>query len=520
MEVSGPIQPDISSNVPQSGAAGQADASPMALSEVQRKAARGPAFMLGRRAVALLVSGATLVIMPRLLGPEAYGLAAMSALVFSLADMFKDFGLTSALLRKGTIRQEEVNFLFWVNVAMTSVLSLMIAAVSPFVGIFFSQPILTWVVLVSLIGFSVGGVSLQHRAVMNRDLRFAELALIDSISLLVQFFVTLVMAILFRNVWAIVLGNTIGAIVNSVAYIVQSNWRPSKPRMINDARSIFAFGANTSIYTLSVFVSTNVISLLVGKIYGVNELGQYNQANTVLSVPLKNGVEPLAQATLPVLARLRPYLSEYRKCYLRLVEGLTLIVLPFSVLLFFVGQAIVATVLGSGWSEAGTLLELLAPVVSILGVGAAVSDLFVTQNRARDLRVVGLVEMVGRVAMTSIGIAFSIYAAVLAHVLATFLAVSFRVWMISRHGGLVSVRDHWAAILPAAPVAACLALGCMLGALGHGWFGIASVWKPVLVCAFGIGSALAAVALVPLSRQAAKQFADFAAGRSSSGPQV
>ncbi|HKX64524.1 MAG TPA: oligosaccharide flippase family protein, partial [Rhizomicrobium sp.] len=138
--------------------------------------------MLLRRAYAALVSFLTAVVMPHFLAPEAYGLAAMSAVLFTLGDMFKDFGMTSALMRRGTISQEEVSFLFWFNLLTTLVLAALLAASSPFVATFFHQPIVAKVILLSLIGFVLTGISLQHRMLLSRDLRFTELAVIDSVA--------------------------------------------------------------------------------------------------------------------------------------------------------------------------------------------------------------------------------------------------------------------------------------------------------------------------------------------------
>jgi len=138
--------------------------------------------MLLRRAYAALVSFLTAVVMPHFLAPEAYGLAAMSAVLFTLGDMFKDFGMTSALMRRGAISQEEVSFLFWFNLLTTFVLAVLLAASSPFVATFFHQPVVAKVILLSLIGFVLTGISLQHRMLLSRDLRFTELAVIDSVA--------------------------------------------------------------------------------------------------------------------------------------------------------------------------------------------------------------------------------------------------------------------------------------------------------------------------------------------------
>ena len=52
------------------------------------------------------------------------------------------------------------------------------------------------------------------------------------------------------------------------------------------------------------------------------ELGQYNRAAALQLMPLFNFVGPLAEATLPLLARLRPRPDLYRRAYLDLVRNL------------------------------------------------------------------------------------------------------------------------------------------------------------------------------------------------------
>lgn len=457
--------------------------------------------MLVRRGYAALVSLLTAVVMPHFLTPEAYGLAAMSAILFTLGNMFKDFGMTSALMRKGTISQEEVSFLFWFNLLTTLVLTIALAASSSFVADFFRQPIVAKVILLSLIGFVLTGISLQHRMLLSRDLRFTDLAVIDSLAITLQFVVTLVLAIKGHGVWAIVIGTICNAAANSILCVALARWKPGPPRMVDEAKSIFAFGANTSIYSLSVFVSVNIMAVMIGRQASVSELGQYNRANALLSLPLNNLVEPLAQVALPVLARLRPYPGAYRDAYLQFLTRLNLVVIPAAIFLIAAGPPLVTAALGPNWQQAGHLLMLLAPVVAALGYGYAVSDLFITQDRSRELRMVGLAESAMRVLAVYIGIQFGIYVAAISYATATVLAVCVRVFVAGRSGP-VTVADHLATAIPALP----LSIGCLLACEAVTFVsreaGLTFTVEAVVLCFAGVLGALATGLAFKTSRAA------------------
>ena len=386
----------------------------------------------------------------------------MSSVLFGLAEMFKDFGLTSALMRKGSVSAAEINFLFWFNVATTVILTVILAGAAPFAGIFFHAPTVTWVILVSLIGFFVGGLTLQHRSLLSRDLKFTHIALIDTASLLAQFLTTLTLAILHFDVWAIVLGSVAGALTGGLLYVLASRWKPARPKLIQEAREILGFGANTSVYAFSLFISTNIASVLIGRVFGPGTLGQYNRANALLALPLQNAVEPMAQASLPVLARLRLQPELYRQAYLTLVTRLNMIVIPSSILLTIGARPLVLTILGAKWELAGRLLEVLGPVVAALGYGYAVGDLFITQNRSRELRFVGMVEMVARLSAISIGLHFGVIYSALGYTVATLAVVSVRV-LVAGKSGPVTVWDHCRASFPALPLAAGAASGGFAG---------------------------------------------------------
>lgn len=462
----------------------------MDVEEVHKRAKGGALVLLGRRAFALTLTLLTTTIIARLVSPRDFGLAAISGLVLTLADMFKDFGLTSALMRKGEVSQQEISFLFWFNAATTTALMLIIAALAPVVAVFFHEPVVLWIILVSLGGFALSGFTTQHYAMLNRDLRFNHIAAIDMTMVGIQTVATLILAFAWRNVWALVIGSLLGSLLSSVLTVVLSRWRPGRPAMIPGVKDLLKFGANTSVFSLAVFVSNNAAPFLIGHALGAASLGQFNRAQALFQMPGKNLIEPITQAGLPVMARLRAHPLHYRVAYLKLVERLCLIVMPGSVLLTCIAVPMVHVLLGDQWRQAGYVLAALAPALAGLGFAHAVSDLFITQNRSSELRTIGIVEMVTRCGAVFIGVKFGLVSAAAAYSASTLLSVPLRIFMAGREGP-VDVRAQLGACLPALPIAGGVVVGCALPLLLAVGVEMSSL---VLTVSIGLAGGLGAVA--------------------------
>ena len=457
--------------------------------------------LLARRGFAVGIGLVSTVTIARLVGPRAYGLANMSAVILALAQMFRDFGLTSAVLRKGTVSPSELNFLFWFNAATTLGLALLIAAAAPFAGAFYKEPIVPWVILASLVGFTLGGLSLQHRALMTREMRFGEIALIDTLALATNFIVALAVALVRHDVWAIVAGNVAQSTVTSAIYVARVKWRPGRPARTAGMRELFRFGANTSIFSLSSFVSNNVAPIIIGHAMGSSLLGQFNRAQSLYGLPINNVIQPITQATLPLLTHLRAHPTQYREAYLQLVRKLCMVLLPFSVALSFGATSLVMTLLGARWHPAGVVLTCLAPTLSAIGLSYSVSDLYVTQDRSAELRTLGLFEMIFRVGSIALGVPFGLVGVSVGFTVSTIVVCVVRMVVAGRKGP-VTIRDQLGAAAPAVPVA----IGALVGSLAvQGLIATHPVaWPLRAVLFFGAAATLSLIAgiVVPASRSA------------------
>jgi PST family polysaccharide transporter len=438
----------------------------MHIDEAKRRYRTGPTILLARRGFALVINFVSTITIARMVGPAAYGLANMSAVLLAFGLIFREFGLTSALLRKGSITQEEMSFIFWFNCAMTILLAIVIALIAPLAADFYHEPSVTKVIIYSLIGFIAGGIFSQHRSLLGRELRFGELAIVDAASLFAGFSVSITWAYFSHDVWAIVAGNVVQATCGSLVCVFVSRWRPDRPRRTENMRSLLAFGANTSVFSLSVFLSNNAAPIIIGHFLGSAPLGQFNRALALFSLPTNNLIQPITQATLPFLARLRIEPEEYRKAYIGMVRKLCTFLIPISVIFTCSGIPLTRALLGDGWDTAGFVLTALAPALCAVGLGYSISDLFITQDRSSELRTLGLVEMVIRVGSVVIGVWYGIVGAAIGFSLATLLAVALRLIVVGKSGP-VTIKDQIIAAVPGAIIALGSGIGCALVLVLH-----------------------------------------------------
>lgn len=429
--------------------------------EAQRRHKKAPLLLLLRRFFVVGLGLLSTVTIARLVGPKAYGLASMAGMVLLLAQMFRDFGVTSALLRKRIVSAEERNFLFWFNTATTTVLALVLVVSAPFVADFYKEPVVASTMLVSALGFWCGGASLQHRSILLRDMRFSEIAWIDTVAVSVNFAVSLLFALVWHDVWAIVLGNLAQQMVGGVLYVLKSRFVPGPPRLIEGFGEILKFGANMSVFSISTFLSNNLGSILIGQSMGAAPLGQYNRAQNLFSLPNQNLVQPIAQATMPLLTHLRADPAAYREAYLNLVRTLSTFLVPSAVFLTFAGRPLTIVLLGPRWDEAGIMLSILAPALALMGLLYSLNDLFMTQDRSDELRTIGLLEMVFRIASVCVGVMFGLVGIALAYSISSAIVCLIRVNVAGRKGP-VTATDQVSQLLPALPIGLVCTVTCLL----------------------------------------------------------
>jgi O-antigen/teichoic acid export membrane protein len=355
--------------------------------ELKRRSVLGSVVSLASQGLRWILSLASIAILARLLTPEDFGLVAMVYAIIDFAELCMDLGLGTATIQAPQITSRQASTLFWLNLALSGVITTAIAAAAPLISLLYHEPRLTQLVLVLSLGFVIMGLGMQHRALLNRQMRFGALSGIELTALAASTFVAIAAAWFGLRYWSLVLRHFVYITIGCAGAWLISGWRPQLPSRGSGIRGMLAFGANlTGFYFLQYF-ARNMDRVLLGWYATTRQVGLYDRICHLALVPVMQITWPLTRVAIPALATLRNDPQRYRRYYRR---GLLLVAtmgMPAVAFLFVAVEDVIRFMLGPNWLEAAPVLRALAPAAFATTFSVATTWVYNSLGRAdRQLR--------------------------------------------------------------------------------------------------------------------------------------
>jgi len=414
--------------------------------------------------------------------------------------MYKDLGLSAATIQRSEISSEQISTLFWVNVFLSLVITLITVAIAPLVAWFYKEPRLTWVTILSSCGFLISGFAVQHEALLRRQMRYVVLAVVSLCSVVTGYAVGIVMALRGFSYWALVGSQLAVAISGTTLTLVLCRWMPNLPRRDTGVRSMIRFGGNLTGFTTINYFSRNLDNLLIGRFVGAQQLGLYSRAYQLMGLPIEQINEPITSVAMPALSRLTDDPEIYRKAYLRMLEKIALVTMPVVVMMIATSDWIIRIILGPQWNGAVRIFVLLGVSALFQPVANTTGWLLVSQGRTNDMLKWGLIS--GPIIITSflVGLPWGAPGVAASYALTRVCVVDpLLYWFVGRKGP-VRTKDFYKTMVPFV-LSSITALVATLAF--RKWGGIESgFWTITLSMVITIVMTLLTLASVPSGRAA------------------
>lgn len=347
---------------------------------------RGGAATLGGQATTFALKLSATAVLARLLTPADFGLIAMVTALTGFVQIFKDAGLSMATVQRAEINHRQVSTLFWGNLALSFVLMLIVASMAPAVAWFYGEPRLLAVTLALAALFPLGGLTVQHQALLRRQMRFGTLVSIDVASQAIGVAAGIGAALLGATYWALVAMLAGTALANALLVWLLCRWLPGLPSRGSGVRPMLAFGGNLTAFTFFNYFARNADNALIGWYCGASAVGLYARAYSLMLLPMYQIKEPLSAVVVPALCRLQDKQEDFARYYLRAVNGMMWLCGPLVAFLAACSEQVVLIVLGDQWMAAVNLFRVLAVIAFLQPIySSAVGWTFCSRGRADRL---------------------------------------------------------------------------------------------------------------------------------------
>jgi PST family polysaccharide transporter len=231
-------------------------------------------------------------------------------------------------------------------------------------------------------GFIFNGAAVQHRALLQRQMRFGSLAVIDTVALVMTITTGVSMALTGFGYWSVVIMTLGPQAIGGVGSWIAAGWLPGKPRSHSGVGPLLRFGGTLTLNSLIVHLAYNMDKVLLGRFWGAEALGVYSRAYQLLNLPLDGISSAISQVALPALARVQNEAARLRRQFLHGYGAFLALLVPLTVACAFFSQDIVRVFLGTRWAGAAHVFQFLTPTMLVMAFINPLSWLMLATGRA------------------------------------------------------------------------------------------------------------------------------------------
>jgi O-antigen/teichoic acid export membrane protein len=314
------------------------------------------------------------LLLARLLEPRDYGLLGMVLFFVGILSALQDTGLANAIIYLPH-DDRDVPTHYTALLAISLLLTLSFFGSAPLVARFYETPDLAPLVRTLSLVLLLNGLRGVSQARITKELRLAELAVIETSSGLAAALVAVWLAWRGFGVWSLVANLILQNLLQTA--VVLGRLRPRftlrpRARVLAD---IFRWGGPLTGSNLLWRFYDNADYLMVAKLLGAGPLGIYTMAFRLATVVNEKIVPVIMRVSFPAFAALKEDPARLAGHWLSVCRYMWLLTLPVLALLAVCAEDFLAIALGSRWSEAAAPLRLLCSVAALRALASSASSL-------------------------------------------------------------------------------------------------------------------------------------------------
>ncbi len=314
--------------------------------------------------LAQLLRWAVTFIVIRLLMPEDYGIYAMADVVMYFFALFSGAGLASALIQVRNFSKIQMRQILGLLIVINVALTLAVFLLAPGIADFYQEERVIPVLYALLIGFLTVTIETLPTAMLEREMRFKTLSLIELAAATISAVVTLLLALAGYGVWSLVVGHLSELVMRAGLKFAAHPIMILPQFRFGKSIHLITFGGIKTLTFLAWFALVSIDTIIGGRLWDTKTLGIYAVALQLSYIPMNKLVPLVKQVAFPAYAKIHQTDSDIVP-YIMKANGLILI-MAFPIFFGFAATAssLVPLLLGEKWLAVvlpASLIPLILP---------------------------------------------------------------------------------------------------------------------------------------------------------------
>jgi O-antigen/teichoic acid export membrane protein len=298
------------------------------------------------------------MILSRILTPYDFALIALLNVFLAISNVIVDSGFSQAIIRDDSPSQKDLSSVFYFNIILSCLIYIVLYFLAPQISAYYNAPELTILSRVVFLVIIFNSFSIIQNATLNRSLSFEVLNKSSIIGSFIAALVSIIMAYVGFGIWALVANSVLMPLIRGVLLWLYSNWRPINQFSFPSIKRYLGFGVFLMFQGIIDAISTNLITLIIGKVYTKNDLGYYSQGGKMDGYIVAPFTSIIQKVTYPILSRIKDQEVRLKDACRQIVGVGMFVFIPLMLFTITASENIIVTFFGRQWIEAGIFLKI------------------------------------------------------------------------------------------------------------------------------------------------------------------
>ena len=245
-------------------------------------------WVMGHKFLARFAGIFKTIILARILTPNEFGVFGLTTIALGMLETFSETGIDQALIQQKQVTDEHLSSAWMINLLRGTSLFILLYLTAPLISQFFGNP--TIIIYIRVIALSPIIKSLKNPAVilLQRQLNFRREFMLRSVGTIAEVTLGIIVSLYTRNAWGLV-------IIRPPAKFVPT--KQAAMKLLNFGRWLWG----SSILS---YIATQGDNIAVGKLLGAVDLGFYQNAYKIATLPSTQITSVVTEVTYPALSQI------------------------------------------------------------------------------------------------------------------------------------------------------------------------------------------------------------------------
>ena len=298
------------------------------------------------------------IVLARILSPEHYGVLSLMIIFTTLANVFVQSGLNTALIQNKDVKEEDYSSVFWVSLGMAFILYIILFFATPLIARFYQMPEIVAPFRVLALMLIPGAFNSVQVAKISREMKFKLIFQSNIIAIVVSGIAGIAVALMGGGLWALVVQTMLNVFMVCIVMLFTVEWKPKFIFQLHIVKILFSYGWKLLVSSLLDTLYQDLRSLIVGKKYNEKTLGYYNRGKQFPQFIISSINGAVQSVLLPTMSSKQDDKAQVKKLMRNSIMLSSYIIFPMMAGLAGIASPLIGLLLKDKWLPCVPYLQL------------------------------------------------------------------------------------------------------------------------------------------------------------------